>query len=57
MKTVALVMRAIMREVHAGNLPTAQANAMVVAANVAIRTLDKGDLEARLEAIEQKLGA
>ena len=54
-RSIAKVMQLIMRDVNSDDMEPTKAYALVNAANIAIRALDKGDLEARLEAIELKM--
>jgi hypothetical protein len=52
LRVVADLCRLVLREVYAGKVETAKAHAITALCNTAIRALDKGDLEARLEELE-----
>ena len=53
LRTVAMLMKLVMRDVHAERITPAVAHTLTSLGNVAIRALDKGELEERLEHLEK----
>lgn len=53
MRTLAQLMKLVMRDVHAGSLPPNIAHTMTALANISIKALEKGEIEERLEHLEK----